>query len=126
MRLKLDENLSTQAAALFRAADLDATTVPDQSLEGADDEIIADVCRREERCLVTLDMGFANPFVFRPSEHAGIAVLRLPGRPTHKGVLGLCRGLVGALKRDNIGGRLWIVEPGRIREYRPDPAVEDA
>jgi hypothetical protein len=42
---------------------------------------VAARCAAEQRALVTLDLGFANPLVFDPLHYAGIAVLRLPNRP---------------------------------------------
>jgi len=80
VKIKLDENLGERGAALFRAAGHDVATVPQQRLSGASDLQLIDVCRREGRCLVTLDLDFSNPLVFEPADYSGIAVLRLPQR----------------------------------------------
>lgn len=60
----------------------------------------------------------------KPADYAGIAVLRLPTKPSQDDVLGLCRTLIAALTGEAIEGKLWSVQRGRIREYRPD-ATED-
>lgn len=120
MRIKLDENLGERGRRLFADAGHDVSTVKDQGLEGAEDPAVIDVCRAEGRCLVTLDLDFSNPFVFPPERYAGIAVIRLPHRVTPNDLYAAVAGLVAALGRDPIAGKLWIVERHRIRVYRPD------
>jgi predicted nuclease of predicted toxin-antitoxin system len=117
VKLKLDENLGRSAAAIFTAAGHDTSTVGDQGLSGGPDHQVAEVSRRERRCLVTLDLDFANPLVFPPEDTSGIAVLRLPPRPAPADLEALCRTLTGALETTQMEGRLWIVQPGRIRVY---------
>ena len=31
-----------------------------------------------------------------------------------------CRTLIAGLAKGDIAGKLWIVQPGRLREYRPE------
>ncbi len=125
MKLKLDENLGHSAAELFRQAGHDVAMVRAQGLSGFPDEDVLAVCRQEARCLVTLDLDFGNPLMFRPWEHAGIAVLRLPPKASPDDLLLACRTLVRALEQDTIAGKLWSVERWRIREYRPDRLEEE-
>lgn len=120
MNIKLDENLGRQCATLLREAGHDVATVFDQGLASAPDTTVIDACRAERRCLVTLDLGFANPLIFDPSGYSGIALLRLPHRAVARDILERARTLVEGLARNQIDGRLWIVEVGRIREYRPE------
>ena len=117
MRIKLDENLGQQVLNLFRAAGHDTSTVPGQSLCGAADRDLIEVCKLEERALVTLDLDFANPLRFRPSEYSGIAVLRPSAALSPKHLGELCQTLLEALSRESLHHRLWIVERARIRIY---------
>jgi predicted nuclease of predicted toxin-antitoxin system len=120
MKLKLDENLSHAAADLFRAAGHEVHTVADEGLSGSPDDEVLSACKREERALVTLDLEFSNPLIFNPADAFGIAVLRLPAKMSHDDLLVVCQTLVQAMARDMLTGKLWSVERGRIREYRPD------
>jgi predicted nuclease of predicted toxin-antitoxin system len=125
VNLKLDENLGHTAAELFRQGGHGVETVHSQRLSGAPDAEVIAMCRREQRCLVTLDLDFSNPLMFKPWKYAGIAVLRLPARPTHDDLLLACRTLLAALARETITGKLWTVQRGRIREYHPDRPEEE-
>jgi len=118
LKLKLDENLGKRVAELFQAAGYDTATVPAQRMSGAADSELIRRCHDESRALVTLDLDFGNPLLFRPSQYHGIAVLR-PSEPVSPGDLeDLCRTLIGGLTQEELDGKLWIVERGRIRVYQ--------
>lgn len=124
MRLKLDENLGVRTAEFFRSAGHDVTTVPSQNLYSSPDKNLLETCRFEKRCLVTLDLEFANPLVFKPSDYEGIAVLRLPSKPTPDDLQRAIRTLIGGFARKEIRGKLWIIQRARIREYQaPDEEI---
>jgi len=120
VKLKLDENLGKTAAALFQAGGCDTRTVRGQGLSKAMDREVIAACQSERRCLVTLDLDFGNPLLFDPTKYAGIAVLRLPAKPSHQDLLDAANTLVAALSKRDITGKLWIVQRGRIREYQSE------
>lgn len=120
MKLKLDENIGRRGVELLIQAGHDVATLYDQGVSGLADEGLFLLCRQEGRCLVTLDLDFANPLNFRPAESAGIAVLRLSRNTTLDDLLNGLRTLIGGLARENITGRLWIIQKGLIRTYKPD------
>ncbi len=119
MRLKLDENIGRRGVELFQRAGHDVATVSEQGLSSSRDENLLRVCVSEKRCLVSLDLGFGNPLVFKPSDYEGIVVLRLPSKPTPADLLTEIRTLIGGLAQKEIKGNLWIVQRRRIREYQP-------
>ena len=120
MRFKLDENLGNRGAEIFREFGHDVDTVPAERLQSADDRSLIDICRREGRCLVSLDLDFSNPLVFRPERYAGIAVLRLPHQSSPEDLYELTQRLAAAASDRELAGKLWIVQKRGIREYQPD------
>ena len=118
MKIKLDENLGASVRKLFESAGHDASTVASEQLCGASDSDVMRLCRLERRAVVTLDLDFANPLLFRPSEHHGIAVLRSAGSTSLGHLHDLCWTLLHAMENETLAGNLWIVEPGRIRIYQ--------
>jgi predicted nuclease of predicted toxin-antitoxin system len=118
MKLKLDENIGQRGKALLIEAGHDAVTVLEQNLSGASDPEVIAVCQSEQRCLATLDLDFSNPLRFQPSQYSGIAVLRLPSPPAHQDLLDAILTFIGALKTDDITGKLWIIQRGTIRIYQ--------
>lgn len=120
MRLKLDENFGRRGADILAAAGHDVATVPAENLCRASDQEVARVCRTEGHCLVTLDLDFGNPLVFRPSDYPGLAVVRLRGQADPTDLERALRVLAAGLEAGSIAGKLWIVEPTRLREYQPE------
>jgi len=120
MRLKLDENLGQRTSELLRSHGHDVSSVQEQDLCSASDRTLIEVCRTERRCLVTLDLDFGNPLLFKPSEYEGIALLRLPPKPSHEDLIDAAHTLIGALAQGEINGKLWVVQRGRIRVYQEE------
>ena len=120
MNIKLDENLgSLRVATWLRQAGHDVATVREQSLTSAPDEQLIDICRREGRCLVTVDRGFGNRMRFNPSDYARIVVIRLPSRPTFEDWREAIETLISGLEVAEVEGKLWMIQSGSIQEYQP-------
>jgi predicted nuclease of predicted toxin-antitoxin system len=120
LKIKLDENLGKGCVQLFEAAGHDTATVVTQKLCGASDAEVIGRCRDETRALVTLDLDFSNPLLFKPSDYRGIAVLRPRSPASLHELEELCRTLIGAMGKESLDGKLWIVEFGRIRIYQEE------
>lgn len=114
MRLKFDENADPRWRIPLEEAGNVVSTVAEEKLQGETDATIAAVCRSLDLCLLTLDVDFAQTTIYPPAEYPGIIVLRHP-KPTLKGMLSLIQQVVIMLQHESPRGRLWIVEPGRIR-----------
>jgi predicted nuclease of predicted toxin-antitoxin system len=70
LRIKLDENLGAGPARVLVEAGHEVATVPGEGPSSTADADVASACVREGRCLVTPNLGFASPLVFRPSATA--------------------------------------------------------
>ncbi len=120
MKFKLDENFGKRTQQLFRMAGHDVQTVREENLQGSPDQSIYDHCRHEQRCLVTLDLDFADVTRFAPNQTAGIAVIRVPKNPTLPLLESLIRQLLHALNTNSVNQQLWIIEIGRIRIHQTE------
>jgi predicted nuclease of predicted toxin-antitoxin system len=114
MKFKTDENLPTETADLLRSAGHDAVTVGEQRLSGAVDDTVAVICQREQRTLVTLDLDFADIRTYPPDRYPGFVVLRLT-RQDKASVLRAVGRTIPLLAKNQVTGRLWIVEEHRVR-----------
>jgi len=116
MKLKLDENFDVRLAALLAAEGFDADTVLSEKLLSIPDDELYNTCKAAGRTLVTLDLDFSNAVRFPPDDTEGIVVVRPP-----KAVLPLIKATLWSvlpqLRSGAVKGKLWIVEPGRIREH---------
>jgi len=120
MKLKLDENLGKRGREILLAAGHDVETVALQGLQKTEDPILIEHCRREGRTMVTLDLDFGNPLRFLPSRYPGIVILRLPRKPTELDLLDAVRTLAESLKLEELVGKLWIIEKGRLRVFQEE------
>ncbi|MBI3607175.1 MAG: DUF5615 family PIN-like protein [Nitrospirae bacterium] len=118
MKFKLDENLGVRTLSVFKNAGHDVETVSEERLSGCRDDVLYEHCQRERRCLVTLDLDFSNVLRFPPEPTSGMAVLRPSAKPTVAQLDRLARQLLQALVKESLEGRLWIVEPERIRIHQ--------
>jgi predicted nuclease of predicted toxin-antitoxin system len=114
MKFRTDENLPTEAAGLLRSAGHDAVTVGEQRLSCSVDSAIGSVCEHEQRVLVTLNLDFADIRTYPPGRYPGFVVLRL-ARQDKASVLRAIGRTIPLLARDQISGRLWIVEEHQVR-----------
>ncbi len=120
MRFKLDENLGTRTRRIFQNAGHEVATVQEEGLQGTSDEHLYEICCAEERCLVTLDLGFAEVTRFPPDQAAGIVIIRVPRNPSLALLEKLVRQFLQLLEQMSVEGKLWIVETGRVRVHQSD------
>ena len=114
MKIKLDENLPLEAAVLMVKAGHDAHTVLQEELGGQPDSMISAVCRSEERILITLDTDFCNILNYPPQDHSGIIVIRTLDQ-SKSSVLGFIDQIIVAMNKEQLDGRLWVVQKDGIR-----------
>ena len=113
-KFKVDENMPVEVAALLVTAGHDALTVSDQQLSGHSDPDLVEVCRREDRVVVTLDADFADIRAYPPVDYPGIIVLRLARLDKYR-ILATVQQLVSTLDQEPLAGKLWIVDETTVR-----------
>ncbi|MDP2209769.1 MAG: DUF5615 family PIN-like protein [Bacteroidota bacterium] len=120
MKFKLDENFGTRTINLFRNAGYDVLTVFDQKIEGIADQHLYEICCKEKRSLVTLDLDFSSVIKFPPIKDISIIVFRIPKNPTLKQLENLVTLFLQSLTKIDVTGKLLIVEIGRIRIHQTE------
>ena len=119
IRLKVDENLHPEVAAMLCVAGYDAETVWDQELVGAADARIAEVCREEGRALLTLDLDFADIRTYPPEDYNGLIVMRL-ARQDRVYVRPIVDRPAPFLSAQPLAQHLWIVDKRGLRIRGPE------
>ena len=114
MKFKIDENLPAEIADILNLAGYDAVTVEDENLSGSRDNTIINICQKESRILITLDLDFADIFAYPPHRYSGIIVMRVHHQEKYH-IISTFQRIIELLNREPIKHRLWIVEERRIR-----------
>ena len=116
MKIKLDECLDARLAEILKRAGHEVNTVREQKLLGISDEGLYERCIAEGYVLVTLDKDFSNVLRYPPEPTPGIVVLRGPNDlfPTMRMLMETFASAL-VYPQYRLRGRLWIVEPGRLR-----------
>lgn len=114
MKFKIDENLPLEIAEILRSYNYDAVTVKEQDLCGSKDRTIIDICVKEKRALITVDMDFSDIRSYPPSENYGIIVFRVH-RQDKVYLMNIFKQVIPLLEIEPLQGHLWIIEVNRIR-----------
>jgi predicted nuclease of predicted toxin-antitoxin system len=115
----VDANLPRSTVAVLLRFGHQVEFARDIGLAAAPDRDIAARARSTGAVLLTRDLDFANIQQYRPEDHAGIVVLRLPDDATAPTIVGVVERFVQepAFLAALIG-RLAILEANRVR-FRP-------
>lgn len=83
LRLLLDANLPRSTQRVLRRLRMNVTDVRDVLRAEAGDREVFKLARRENRVLVTRDLGFSNILLYPPKTHPGIIIIRTrPMKPS--------------------------------------------
>ena len=106
MKIKVDENISTDGVNFLRNAGHDVATIREQNLTGRSDDEIFQACLAEQRTLITLDRDFGHAPRFRPQRSAGIVVLELGGAASLQLVRDRLRDFLAIAASRSVAGEL--------------------
>lgn len=114
LKLLADENIFPSTVSLLRSYGLDVKDIKEINLCGISDKKVIELARHEGRVLITLDMHFANVYLFPPWEYPGIIVVRTkPSVPSN--VNQALKAFLRILQPDKIKNALVIVEKDKVR-----------
>lgn len=117
MRMLIDECVYRLTTELLRSLGHDVRTVQEVGLEGHSNGDILRVAISDNRILVTNDSHFSNIFLYPPSEHTGIIVLKMKPTIMSQVHTVLCRFL-RAFSQNEIDRTLVIVDRSKFRLKR--------
>jgi len=106
MKFKVDQNLPADFVQILSQAGHDARSVWQQDLGGAPDP--------QDRVLITADLDLSDIREYPPEESPGHIVLRLKEQ-TRPNQIALLRQIIPMFTTTPLTGRLWIVEPSKVR-----------
>jgi predicted nuclease of predicted toxin-antitoxin system len=109
MLFKTDENLPVEVTDLLKQHGHDAISVPEQNMVGEQDTQFAQVCQKELRAMVTLDLDFCDIRTYPPEDYPGIIVLR-PAVQNITSLLRLVQQVILLLGQEQLARHLWIVD----------------
>lgn len=124
MKFKLDENFGPVVPGVFGQRGHDCQTVHQEGLSGADDRTVLAAAIADDRIFVTMDHDFGNVVAYPPESTCGIVVINPPGTVSRRMLAVLLEALLAACEEHQLRGKLWIVEPGRIREHQSSTEIE--
>jgi len=114
-RFKCDENLPRTLSEFFVGHGFDAMSVQQQQMSGIADRDLLQVCVRESRVLVTLDLDFSDITTYPLEEHLGVIILRIRDQ-SRAAVLDVAAKLLPKLQaHESLDGQLWIVDGAKVR-----------
>lgn len=114
MKFKIDENLPIDCIDLFIRMGYEAETVYKEKLQGCSDVSLIEMCIKEGRILVTLDLYFSDIRNYPPGSNPGVIVLRI-AEQSIESVLTTIEKVLLAFTKENPCRKLWIVDERRIR-----------
>jgi len=120
----IDEDLPRLLAARLRTAGLMAEDVRDVGLGGQSDAQIHAHAVANGRVVVTRDVGFARMVRALSRTHAGIIVVRFPTVITIEFVNESITAALHSLAQQDFRNSFVVIEPGRVRLWRPGPGQD--
>lgn len=120
VKFKLDEHLGARIQKIFLEAGYDTKTVGDEQIQGTSDKNLFEVCKKESRCLVTLDLDFSDVIRFPPYKSSGIIILRSRKRVKLEDLVELVLQLLKYVKTESPKNQLWVVEQNKIRIHKSE------
>lgn len=87
----------------------------DVNLQTAPDEEIFSFARDRQSILITRDLEFGNPHLYRVTNQMGLIIIRVPSFFTARDINRLLEWFLTDVVLDELAGAVTVIEPGRFR-----------
>jgi predicted nuclease of predicted toxin-antitoxin system len=118
-RFLVDEDSPKGLYKLLVNHGFDAVHVVDAGLSGTKDPQLAQWAKRDNRIIVTRDLGFANLLNYPIGSLPGVILIRVPDNYLASEIIGLFSRFLPFLEKDvrelNLSGALVVLEPSHVR-----------
>ncbi len=114
MKLLLDHGLPRTSAGLLRALSVDAVHTGEIGLATAEDEVILEKARQEDRVVVTLDSDFHTLLALTNATHPSVIRIRIEGLRAQS-VVELMQKILAEWEHELNNGVMLTVQPHQIR-----------
>jgi predicted nuclease of predicted toxin-antitoxin system len=118
VKVKPDENLGRPHITLLKDHGYVADRLFDEGLSGIEDSEVWRHIKREQRFLITLDLGFSDVRRHKPGTHPGVLLLR-PRSKGRESVLRVLKRVLAELNLGTLEGCLAVADESRTRVRRP-------
>ena len=124
LRFLVDEDTPVALAEALQQHGHDAVHCRHVGLLGKSDESVLAFARREQRILITRDLGFGDTRVHQPGTYGGIVLLRVPATYVTRQIVDLVIRFLGQVDESISTERLLVLRPTgyRIRDKALDKA----
>ena len=113
-RFLLDAHVALSTQLLLQSFGYSFETVQDRLGDGASDEVIAELAKKERRVILTNDKGFGDIRRHPPADYFGIVVVRVKPLTTHRINRELRKFLMGMVGQQ-MKGKLFTINNSGVR-----------
>jgi predicted nuclease of predicted toxin-antitoxin system len=117
IRFLIDEDMPRLTARALTERGFDCVDARDIGLRGVDDDVLYEWAQKENRIILTGDLGFSNTLRFPLGSHKGIVIARFPNEMSTERLNQILMDAITDICED-LPGNLAIIEPDKIRIRR--------
>ncbi|MEN9216490.1 MAG: DUF5615 family PIN-like protein [Gloeomargarita sp. HHBFW_bins_162] len=115
MKFLIDEDCPLSLVRLLTARGHEVIHVKTSGLSGLKDVDLFTLAQKEQRIIISRDLGWANILTYPPNTHVGLIILRMPFRAIATEVYQTLEHFIDQVDLSEVIGAIVIVEPNKFR-----------
>lgn len=115
IRFLIDEDCPLSLSNLLNSKGYDAIHVKTSGLSGTKDPELFRFAQREQRIIISRDLGWANIKNYPPNTHCGLIILRLPFEAIAVEIRQVLENFINTVDIEEIIGSTVIVDKNKFR-----------